>query len=366
MRKYKKIKERVEYSFGHRVDKTPEHPFGWEVVDVEDINTRQPIVLCFGGNGFTNDKTANGSIKFIERLLGIQQKDNYVDIYSINYGGYMASERDYDKDSRNPAVDERTEVKTGSVTESEKIEIANALFMPLLMDDNGERLPVEQAGKNIRNLNIFTYCYGAEVLSGMLNIVAKKMNKLDYDKLETSAILRQILHISYAPLVNGRYTTNFVVKSFNDEALGLNFMYDFIDGQDDIYFLEDEPQPYLGCGKMILKNNTVTAYTRKIFGEQSENNEHILNMIARDESWRNENHRADTLSRCVAFTLALGVVNSAQNQESKKFIPLLTAEEIMELNRMTLDKGNSSIKEEKQKIEYSKMNNEQEEHTPTL
>ena len=38
------------YRFGHRVREDYNHPNGWENVELNDIPTDKPIVLCFGGN----------------------------------------------------------------------------------------------------------------------------------------------------------------------------------------------------------------------------------------------------------------------------------------------------------------------------
>jgi len=325
--------ERVKYSIGHRVDKDYKNQKGWEKVSLKDIDTSRPVVLCFGGNGIINDRVTNSVAKLTERLLGINKKDKYIDIYSMNYGGVIG-------------------LNYGEITPQERREIVEGIFIPLV-SNKGKKNTVDEASKNMRNINIFTHCFGAKAVNLIMATLVEKMKKkLKYTEPEVQQILSQVLHVSYSPMTNNYYPTNFEVKSFNDEKFGDKFAKN-LEGFD---VEETDPiknfKPYLGCGKLVVRGNSVVLYAVSFLGEKSRESEHDTDIIARDENWSVENHRADTASQCIATSLALGIVNSKQNQSSNIFTPLPTVEEIKDLMQTTIDSANSSAREQKQKAIY--------------
>ena len=325
---------RIPFCFGHRVEKTKDNLLGWEIVDVKNIDTSKPVVLCFGGNATINTTYANGMAKNAERFLGITPKDKYIDVYSIQYG-------------TNPGLD------VGNLTQQDIINITKKIILPRILDNKGQKLTVHQACKNMRNINILSFCYGEVVVNRMMAYASRVMEQFfEYSTQDTQKVLSQILHICYAPIVEPNiYTTNLEFKSFLDELLFKKFEEDYLDGQ-------EKEIPYLGCGKLKVKDNTATIYARSFASENKTiYNEHDM-YIKRDKNWKTADKRADYPSMALSYTLALGVTNSKQNEVSRQFAPLLTAQEIADLIEPLLEKGNNEYSEQIQKQEWEKEHNQ--------
>lgn len=327
------------YRFGHRVREDYNHPNGWENVELNDIPTDKPIVLCFGGNGTISDRFANHVAKMAERFLGVRTSNNYIDIYSIQYSNKENS-------------------MTGDLSYEEAEEIANTLFLPRVMNKNGKRLPVEKACKNMRNINILSHCFGQQALKPIITYTENAMEyQLGYDEEEVMETLGQILHISYAPysITPNNLSTNFEIKSFMDRIN--DYDYEYAQLYDKEKWKNDSVNEiYLGIGELKTKDNTLTLYTNSVVGDKfrKENNidEHNWGKtIARDENWNVNNPRADAISKCIALTLAMGVLNSKENQKSKKFVPLPKIKEIKSLIEPILDRERET-KFEKENKEY--------------
>ena len=324
------------YKFGHRIEKENEQDFGWENVEVQDIPLTKPIILCFGGNAVISDKFANGMAKTTEQFLGVSTKSKFVDIYSLRY----AYENIELVDNNGNKVKE----KIGVVSNEEIEEIAEQLFLSRVVNKNDKKLSVEQASKNMRNVNILSHSFGEDVVKRIIEHTATQMQeKYGYTMEDTKDILGQVLHISYGPKKNeNNYTTNFEFKSFSDEEFGKAYKAEYIK---DI----NAQIPYLGCGELSLKNNTLTLYAESFVGKKEDYTDHLIQTVRRDDNWTVENHRADTISKCLALTLAMGVLNSKENKKRKQFVPLPNAEDIKDLIQPVLDRENKSFFELKQR-----------------
>lgn len=320
--------ERIPFYFGHRVPKSAENLLGWEVVDVKKIDTAKPVVLCFGGNATINTTFANGMAKNAERFLGITPQDNYVSVYSIQYGTHEG-------------------LDVGNLTQQDVVEITKKLILPRILDKNGQKLSTIQACKRMRNINILSFCYGEVVVNRMVAYASGVMEQFfGYSPQDTQKVLSQILHVSYAPIVEAnKYTTNLEFKSFLDELLAEKFERDFLNG-------ENGEIPYLGCGKLRVNGNTATVFARSFASENKTIfDEHDM-FIKRDKNWKTADKRADFPSMALSYTLALGVTNSRGNHSAGQFTPLPSASEIGELIGPLLDKGNSEYREQIQRQKW--------------
>lgn len=70
-------------------------------------------------------------------------------------------------------------------------EIANKYLIPLIKD-NGKRVSLEEAMKNMRNLTIMTYCDGTYTYLNAEVTLIEEMKKLDYSDEEIKQIVSQI------------------------------------------------------------------------------------------------------------------------------------------------------------------------------
>ena len=298
----------IKWGFGKRVPKTEKNKFGWENVELSDIPTDKPILLCFGGDGTTSNQFANFLAKMSFRLLGVKEEDEYIDTFSVRY-----------------SASEHTIV--GRMNKKEIEELAKKVFIPRVTDKNGERLPVKKACENLRDINILIHCYGQDVVNETITHLANTMqHDLGYQEDEIRTALKQIFVIGYAPFdkSNNLYTS-FFVKSLNDEIFDFSYKKDFF---------QDDPQHYVGVGELKAYKNTLNLFTDSMLGVKGRLTtpalfEHgNLNYLLRTTDWTSDNPRAETISRIMALALALGITGSKKQHAQNKFIPLPDAEDI--------------------------------------
>ena len=306
---------RLEYSLGQRVAKSNEYPKKWRDVKPDEIDITKPMVLCLGGNGTVTNKLANGYAKAVQSILGVDTQDDFVDIFSLHYGG-------------------QEDASIGNVSFEEIEELAKGIFIRRVVDENGERLPFDDACKNMRNVNIVTYSFGANVLKHLMEQTAQYMEyNLGYDEDEISDILKQVLQVCYAPSVNDMpFSTNFVVKSLQDR----NFDYS------KEYQARFGVQP-IAYGKVCTNENQVVLYVNQL-SDKAGINEHDITLLRRPQNFLTENKRANTASLCVGYVLSAGILNSKENAESDKFIPLLNQNEIFDAVKSAIDRENEIAK----------------------
>ena len=335
-----KVKTRLPYGIGKRVKKTKGNEIGWENIEVNDIPTDKPIVVCLGGNGTISDRFANGMAKTAERFLGVKAEDEYVDIYSIRYGS-------------------KEDKMTGDLSTDEVEEVADGLFLQRVMNKNGESLSLKEACKNMRNINIVSYCYGQQVLNPMLANVANKMEyNLGYSEQEIRTVLKQVLNVVYAPYSKpNMLSTNVAFKSFSDDK----FMYAF--EYEEKLGLENESSD-LGVGELIIDEQGLHLYNKSFVGKKAnyeyqkedklEIDEHNFGLLSRNANWEIENgvKFLDNYSKSFALVLAMGVVNSKENQKSDRFAPLPRYEIIKEMIESEIKHNEKYLEEDKKYGKY--------------
>lgn len=258
----------------------------------------KPTIFCLGGNGTIDDKLANGTAKMAENLIGLAG-DESVDLISIKY-------------RQEPFM----RVGRASFNDVEGRDIAKNIFLPQALDENGNRLSVEQACKNMRLINIFGFCYGNNVK----NIITSELNRLlvnkGYTDAECGKILEQVYCVCYAPMKCYSQDTsqNFFIKSFNDLTFGMDYEKE--------KFGDDTTPVNIGCGVVERKGKTVNLYTEKV----STDDDHILSNLKRNEKWQLDvdeySFRGDIASICLASALEYGVLNSIENFNSPALVPV--------------------------------------------
>ncbi|MEE1111456.1 MAG: hypothetical protein UIH99_04550 [Alphaproteobacteria bacterium] len=92
--------------------------------------------------------------------------------------------------------------------------ISDILIIPRIKSEQGKKLPVEVAEKNIRNITLFAYSYGAHAVNCLCKNIHKRMKNLNYTDNEIARILKQLVIIAQSPvriLYDKKFTTlNFV------------------------------------------------------------------------------------------------------------------------------------------------------------
>ena len=335
--------KRIPFGFGKRVEKSAQFKNGWQEMSPFDVPKAQPVIICLGGNGTTSDRFANGFAKTAEEMLHIRS-GAYIDIYSLRYG--------YDDDSEEDTMH-------GDITMQEVEDLTNALLVNRVTDENGKRLPLREACKNMRNLNFVTHCFGQRALNPMLSELANKMEyNLGYSEDEIRMICHQIMNVSYAPYaIPSKLCTNVAFVSKNDETVIFKFRELFGEKLGNPLGSADNPELIVDENTLYVYADTFVGYKEYVYERLRENliDEHSPGRtIGRDENWGLNNKFSDVISRCFANSLALGVVNSRQNVQQERLTPLPRVEMIKDMLKSEVQYSNSMKKQNEQYAEYLK------------
>lgn len=322
-----------KFKFGRRDTKTPNLKNHWQDIDLSTYRITKPTVICLGGNGTTDAKEANGMAKIVQNMIGDSED---VDIISITYSHSNL-------------------FKTGMLSTKEEYEIVQKLFVSLLYDKNGNRLPHKQAVKNFRNITIFAHCFGSRnVWEDCEKILYLELMRKNVDAFDLNELIEQIFVVSYAPSCKKGSTMTFNVKSINDrlfgeeyqnEMLSLNMQKTKFSAYSEIaldtFMLEvhEHPEWIKDIGKHYFKKykyvlaksgKTINLFTDKLSFDDSD---HEISVISRSETWKasaNSTLLGKAVSQSVAFALASSLVNASINNQNPGFVPL-------DLNNIILD-----------------------------
>ncbi len=307
-------KEKNHIEFGKRVD--DKDNFNWKKVDTSEISLKKPVVLCFGGANTRDDREANYLGSLTQKLLGVNA--NYVDIYSACY-----------KYGFNAFVDE------GLLKLFEQN-----------ISQNGKRLEFDEAIKNMRNINIFSHCFGQKMVDLLLKETAKFMQSLGYTKSETQEVLSQVYHVSYAPLKDkpSAFSTNVEFRSFSDF---------FLNKKNRNLFGDEIFEPYINSLTISVKDNTTRLFSNFFVSNKSVDDHQLKNLtdFLYDKS---APPRAKFVLENLSVALAFGVTNSQINFKNGKFDFLITPEQFVLAMRPAIEKVNQSNSEQKQKKEWER------------
>lgn len=209
-----KIKESQGKSFAllaERTDKTSVAPHGIKVA--ENISPEETAVLVLGGFGGqgVHLRGYNGYLKktdeFIKTHPELQGKNVRVCVAVCYIGSYydekIIQKCMYDKRMLAKACtkDIADMYREETLNPGYIRDIFNAAFLPRISRKGGtERLPAEQASRNIRRLNIITHCHGSYDALCLEQMMLEKMSELGYAPSEQRKVVRNLLVLNYAPV----------------------------------------------------------------------------------------------------------------------------------------------------------------------
>ena len=336
-----------ECSFGQRITSDAENTTHWLPLDINHINTMRPTFLCFGGIATTNSRDANYVAKMVQRITPVEGNANIISIIHSHYMGENAA-RYFDED---PAEFENRGIH-------EAFQIVDAIFLELLVDKDGNRLVVQDACQNMRNINIFAHCYGHfATVSHLENALAATMQSLCYTEDEIDQILKAVLVVSYE---SGQiYKSKFTSININSVASELwrDVVLDFPkQNLEHVKMQGDELEKILASEMYRTKNpelvakflnnnkyamyqdgNNIDIYTN---GLTIDGSDHDLSTIYRHIDGRMSyytNETGSAVSDTIGAVLNYALKNSLKNKRSFKYFPLNT-NEIFDicLNKMQL------------------------------
>lgn len=208
-----KIKERQGKSFAlltERVGKSAVAPYGINVAEI--VSPEETMVLVLGGAGGrgVHLRGYNGYLKktddFIKTHRELSGKNVRVCV-AVCYIGRFHNERLAREKLYHEYWQEQYSLDMMAKEQKEEIlspcyikDIFEQAFLPRISRNGGkERLPAEQAARNIRRLNIVTHCHGAYVALRLEQMMLQKMAELGYLPAERKKVVRQLMVLNYAP-----------------------------------------------------------------------------------------------------------------------------------------------------------------------
>ena len=141
-------------------------------------------ILILPGSATHSAAVANGMCKVAECALPEEIRKN-VDICSLYYP-------------------QKTSGRTGSVERA--LTLLDKYIMPLVSkkDKNGDlvKISADKAAKNLRNLTVFTHCYGSYMIEAIDIKLASDLQNLGYNKQECENIQRQLFVVHHNDISN--------------------------------------------------------------------------------------------------------------------------------------------------------------------
>ncbi len=340
----------MKYLFGRRNFKKDKYGCNWELLDIGSYKVDKPIVLCLGGNCTIDERDANAMARSAQRLIG---ETDAVDFLSIAYSHSGA-------------------FKAGYLATSEIIEIVDKLFLPLLLSEKCCPLPVEQACKNMRKVNILAHCFGArEIVPDIEKQLLSRLFFLGYDETEAKKIAGQIFVAGFVGGKRNTYTSSFLVKSVNDRFYGSEYAMELITQKLDYVDMGNKDKVRLfhlfhavtkdidkmteTCEKflrlheymLVRKGKNINLFTAKL---TKCNGDHEITAIDRDKDWKagyEVTKRGDIISQTLGYALASAVANSLTNCEREVFLPLDMKEMKEECESLLIDLRDKKLNKNK-------------------
>lgn len=315
----------TKFTYGRRALDEEGIPHNYEIIDINTYKATKPIVLVLGGTATTDDRSANGNAKIVAGMLGGFAKD--VDLLTVNY---------------NDALNK-------SYIDDNCSKLTKKLLVPYVAD-NGKRLDIDTACRNVRNITVFAHCHGVDgIMSKVVPEFTKQLIKLGYNDAERQQILSQIVMVAYGADfcdvirdVKGVYCLSFGDEKFISGTI--NASKQLVDKLDIINMVKtdrdllkqiDTKKPifrqvikFLRYHRRVYslnENNVIRLFAYGLY--QTDNHlwdeDHYIMGLTRNEDWskhENASSTGDCVSRCLACVLCNSVANSIQNNQSTQHI----------------------------------------------
>ena len=142
-------------------------------IDVSEIEHRSRFLKII----IDGDKTTEFNFKkeLYNVLLDLKYSDSEIDLITANFDRLI-------KHNHTEHIDE----------------LFHDILLPRI-SENGARLPLNDALRNIRKITFVAHCYGAFVAKKLQEKMKSEMPKLGYSDSEIRAVLNQMLVVAHAP-----------------------------------------------------------------------------------------------------------------------------------------------------------------------
>lgn len=194
-------------SIGQRIEKTDDNPHGFKSVD--QIDSDETAILFLGGNATNSDRSANGYLSSLEKLLQHHKIEENVALYAAIYDFGEFDDKAVafnDNLARTKLMqDHHRSVKLNKQLNEDTLhpryvdDLFDKVLLNRISDKNGKRLSTDEACAKIRKLTIVAHCHGAYTFLKLEEKMQKKMQELGYSAEERAKIQHEMLCVAHAP-----------------------------------------------------------------------------------------------------------------------------------------------------------------------
>lgn len=269
--------------------KSKDNPYGQrEIEETENPFLDGPCLLCISAGGIGIDKNVFGTTKQGmemarmrvrgKRNAGFTLKDSPIKFLSIK-------------------LDTKSQDK--NITEDERIDLFVTKYLLPLISSDGTKIDCMQAMRNMRNVNMMSYCDGTLVVQSIEQKLLDKMQELGYSDEECEKIQSQmcIFPISTDRLTGKQKSTCVSFKDINDSEVSDNVTPD-----------ESQRVSESKIGETLFEySNNEMAY---LFSGDGEHN------------LKKYTHSGMAMSACLSSALSKALENSILNARGETFIPI--------------------------------------------
>ena len=192
-----------------RCEKCAEHPYG--IREAAPISPDEVITLVLAGipKKYNRTKHYNGFLKRIDNFSKSLEL-NIRNVIAITDDGHYyndeAARAIMNYQDKNPKRAKEVLSKYSQTSQRELLmpqyakDIFEQMILPRISADNGKiRLPLAQALRRIRKLNIIAYCHGGHTALKLEALMQDRMISLGYNEDERNKIQKQLMILAYSP-----------------------------------------------------------------------------------------------------------------------------------------------------------------------
>ena len=279
------------YKLYKRVPKTKDFMYGVKPIEEsENPFLEGPCLLCISGQ-YDNSLAKKSNFGVVKegmkmaRLRVRGQKNAGFDVKDFPVS-FLAIELDKKDEER-------------SMTQEERItEFVTKYFVPLVSVD-GKRIDCTKAMKNMRNVNIMSYCNGTKLTQQIEGILIKKMYELGYTEEEITMIQSQMCMFPIATdrLRGKQKSTCISFKDIEDEEVNENVT-------------EEEE-----------KEVSSSSIEEELF-EYSDTESSYLYRGDGFHSFKKYTEEERAMTVCLSSAISKALENSVENSKGEDFIPI--------------------------------------------
>lgn len=311
-----------EVSMGRRNLVEEKH---WEPLFVEDYAITKPTVICLGGNATIDTFEANGFCKQAENMLGLIKRGKGENISDrVDLLGFGYARRDIGEE-------------TGDLPISFVDEFVDRVLLPLFLE-NGKRVSLDMAKRNMSKISFFTYCQGQREANKIMDSLDLRLSALGYTDIEIDDINNSTLNVAFAPLDDkSNYMPTVRVLSIRDERVGSDVL-QILDAQeiaslDGICVRTDEAGMIYGTPRKRAISGSINVISSQLLNATGKIlDEHLSSIVSRNDDWlirkfaNNEGDlvvsgNADCVSQIMSYALGSAIENGEKNMTAETYVP---------------------------------------------